>query len=308
MLTGSMTAAAEVLRISQPAVSRLVKEFESALRLKLFRRVGNRLVPQHEAMLLYREVDRFFTGLEHIAKVADDIRTAKAGALRVAAMTALSLGFVNAVIGRFLASRPGVSISLHTENSRNVLQMVAMHHFDLGFVQMEGEHPGVEAVPLPTVDAVCVLPARHPLAGQTVVRVTDLAGLALISLGRSSPLRMRVEAALAAARVKCQRPIETSLAVSVCALVAQGLGVAVIDPFTAAYFGDRGVVRRRFEPRIPFEFAMLFPAHRQRTKLVEEFAAIAQDMVRQDPARLVPGAFPGTVDTEAPVITPDGLG
>src|SRR5476649_2047572 len=70
MVTGSMTIAAEMLKISQPAVSRLIKDFEQTLQVRLFRREGNRLIPGAEARRLFSEVDRFYQGIERVERVA----------------------------------------------------------------------------------------------------------------------------------------------------------------------------------------------------------------------------------------------
>ena len=59
MVSGSMRMAAERLQISQPAVSKLIKELESSVGVRLFRREGNRLIPGAEAQRLFREVDLF---------------------------------------------------------------------------------------------------------------------------------------------------------------------------------------------------------------------------------------------------------
>ena len=56
-----------------------------------------------------------------------------------------------------------------------------------------------------------------------------------------------------------------------CELVASGVGVTVTDRFTANAFASRGLVWRRFEPDVPYNFGVLFPSHSQRTRLVEEF-------------------------------------
>jgi DNA-binding transcriptional LysR family regulator len=282
MLTGSMTGAADLLRVSQPAISRLVRDLEDSLGFRLFERHGNHLVPMHEAALLYREVDRFFVSLDRIGQAAEDIRATKTGTLRLAAMTGFSVGLANRVIAAFLANRPGVSVSVHAENSRNVVQLVAMHHYDLGLVQVMGEHPGVETLPLPEVHALCVMPVGHPLGQQDVVKATDLAGVPIISLARNSPLRMRFDAVLLAAGVHAERRIETSLAAGVCELVAHGLGVAVIDPFTIPHVRSDRIVARRFEPTIPYETAAIFPLHRQRARVVDEFAKLAAEIIRTE--------------------------
>lgn len=74
MLTGSITLAAQMMNVTQPAVSRLIRDFEIAVDLRLFDRDGRRLVARAEAIRLYREVERFYLGLDHIGAIADDIR------------------------------------------------------------------------------------------------------------------------------------------------------------------------------------------------------------------------------------------
>src|ERR1700743_2258747 len=86
MLTGSMTIAAEALQITQPAVSRLIRDLEIVLSLRLFRREGNRLIPGAEAQVLYAEVDKFYQGIERIERVAEDLATLRTGTLRIASM------------------------------------------------------------------------------------------------------------------------------------------------------------------------------------------------------------------------------
>ena len=56
--------------------------------------------------------------------------------------------------------------------------------------------------------------------------------------------------------------VETTLSEIMCGMVSSGLGVSICDPFTAQEFSTRGVVVRRFLPRIDFEFSAVFPAQR----------------------------------------------
>ena len=65
--------------------------------------------------------------------------------------------------------------------------------------------------------------------------------------------------------------IETPLSEIACGLVAGGAGVTLCDPFTAREYASRGVVVRRFEPRIEFEFAALYSAQRALSAVAREF-------------------------------------
>jgi DNA-binding transcriptional LysR family regulator len=279
MMTGSMTLAAELLKVSQPAVSRLIKDLETTLSIRLFRREGNRLIPGAEARRLYREVERFYQGMESVERVAQDLKSARIGTLRIASISALGLGFLSEVIRRFSQTRPNVTVSLAVCPSDDVVELVAANQVDIGYIGFMGvEYPGVDVYPHPDVAAVCVLPRGHPLARKKAVRINDLQDQSLISLGANSPLRMRVETALDAAGVTCNRPMETTFAHSACSMVAAGMGITIADPFTAAHLRDTRIVCRPIIPAIPYAFSMVLPAHQPRSKIVSDFVRAMKEV------------------------------
>ncbi|MFM0673378.1 LysR substrate-binding domain-containing protein [Paraburkholderia sediminicola] len=283
MVTGSMTIAAEMLKISQPAVSRLIKDFEHSLGLRLFRREGNRLIPGAEALRLFSEVDRFYQGIEHIERVAGDLKALRTGTLRIASMTALGLSVLAEGVCRFSRSRPGVTTSLSMMPSLSILELTAANQVDVGFVQlMGGEYPGIDIIPFPAVEAVCVLPSTHALARKKIIRIDDLHGQPLISLSVNSPIRMRLEMAMDAAGVICERPVESTLAHSACRMVAGGLGLTVCDPFSATYTRYPGTVCRRLEPAVSYEVAMVLPAHQPRSTIVTEFMNVIRNLFKEE--------------------------
>ncbi|PLQ00251.1 LysR substrate-binding domain-containing protein [Cupriavidus pauculus] len=277
MVSGSMTVAAERLKISQPAVSALIRDLEKRLEIRLFRREGNRLIPGAEAQRLFREVDRFYQGMEQIERVALDLKSARVGTLRVASMHTLGLSLLSEGVKQFAHARPEVDISLDIRNSLGVLELAAAHQIDIGFVQMAGdEYPGVEVFPLPSVAAVCMLPRGHALARKKSLKISDLQDEPLISLSGNSTVRMRLEAELDAAGVTCKRSVVTSLSHVACSLVAGGLGLTVVDPFTARRVRDPGVVWRPLSPAVQFHFSIVLPAHQPRPKVVEDFIKVVK--------------------------------
>src|SRR5690606_20092557 len=133
----------------------------------------------------------------------------------------------------------------------------------------------------PVLPAVCVVPAGHRLADLAAVHPHDLAGEKVIGLGPSSPIRLRLEAMLLAEGIPYERPFETSLSASVCALVARGFGVAVVDPYTVPFLREPGLVTRPFQPSIPTHFSIVYPSHRPPAKVVQEFAALLLAMAHE---------------------------
>src|SRR3569833_4459823 len=71
MLTGSVTEAAKLMKVTQPAVSRLLRDLQALLKMELFERRGTGLVPTAAALALYTEVERSFVGLERITAAAE---------------------------------------------------------------------------------------------------------------------------------------------------------------------------------------------------------------------------------------------
>lgn len=262
LLTTSTVRAAEAMHITQPAVSRLVREFQEALGLTLFERHGNRLKPTNDALALYAEVERSFVGLERIAQAATELRARRAGTLRIAAMPALCNGILPRFIGTFLPEHPRLDLAIFGLASHAVLNWVVSEQCDIGFASAPIEHGAADIEKMPSVRYVAVLPEGHRLAKRAVVRPKDLQNENFIALGPSTRSRFRIDDVFSKHGVSHSKRVETPLTEIACALVAAGVGVSIVDPFTAREFSTRGVIARRFEPAIEFQFAALHPARR----------------------------------------------
>lgn len=271
MLTSSTVRAAESLHVSQPAVSRLVRDLQEALGLALFERRGTRLVPTSEAIALYAEVERSFVGLERIAQAARDLRERPAGVLRVAAMPALCNGLLPRFAGLFLAAHEHVDLAIEGLISSAVLERVLNEQCDIGFAAAPIEHAAVAHRKMPAVPYVAVVPEGHRLARRKVLRPRDFAGESFIRLGPTTPSRFRIDDVFSREGVERAIRVETPLSEIACALVAAGAGVSIVDPFTAREYSTHGVVARAFEPVLQFQVAALYPAHRSPSPVAREF-------------------------------------
>jgi DNA-binding transcriptional LysR family regulator len=271
MLTGGATDAAKLMGVTQPAVSRMIRDLQLALDLKLFERRGARLVPTGEARGLYAEVERSFLGLDRIAAAAVELRTRRAGILRIASLPALANGFLPHFVGGFLAQRPKLDLMLSGLVSHIVLDIVASGQSDLGFAQAPIEHTGVTIEWMPAQPYVAVLPPGHRLARKARLRPADFEGESFISLGHSTATRYRIDEMFAQYQVRRIMRIETPLSEIACALAVAGAGVALCEPFTASEYAARGLVVRPFSPRVDFEFAALYPSQRSLPAVAREF-------------------------------------
>jgi DNA-binding transcriptional LysR family regulator len=261
MIAGGVTAAAGHLHVTQPAVSRLIRDLEGQIGVAMFeRRSGGRLRPTSDALTLFREVERYFVGLDQIAQTAAELRRRSIGRLRVASLPALYVGLLPRFVGRFLAARPVLDLELYGISSDTVIDWVTSGRCDIGFVDPPFEHPSIIRRPLAAVPALAAIPASHPLAQQAVLKPSDFADETFISISKSTQLRVRVDSFFLASGVKRRLGQETPLSIVACSLVAAGAGLAIVDPFTAKAFSDLDVVFRPLEPRIDVQFSIITAA------------------------------------------------
>ena len=143
-------------------------------------------------MSLYREVERSYVGMERIAQAAKELRTRRAGVLRVAAMPALCNGFLPRFSGMFLAERPSVDFALFGLASSSVLDWVISDQCDVGFAASHLGHAAAVFEPMPAVRYVAVMPEGHRLARRRVLRPKDFAGQPFVTLGPTTPSRHRM--------------------------------------------------------------------------------------------------------------------
>jgi DNA-binding transcriptional LysR family regulator len=273
MVTGSMTMAARLMGVTQPAISRLLRDLQAELGLTLFEKHGTGVAPTAAATALHAEVERSFVGLDRIRASAEEIRTRRTGSLRIAALPALANGFLPRFAGRFVAERPQLDLGLYGVITPLVIDWVANRQCDIGFAEMPLANPGLEAVPMPTLARVAVVPEGHRLARKASIAAKDFEGENFISLKHGSRARYQIDKVFSDRGISRILRVETHLSEIMCGLVSSGFGVAICDPFTAREFASRGVVMRPFRPGIPFEFGVLFPPGPQPSPIALEFIA-----------------------------------
>jgi DNA-binding transcriptional LysR family regulator len=286
MEAGSVTAAAERLRITQPAVSKLIMELERSTRLALFVRKKRRLVPTQEAQLLYEEIERVYLGVDRIRRYATELREVKTGRAHIACLPSLGLSLMPVVMAQMAADIPAAHLTLHVRSSSRIVDWLLGQRVDLGISLVPVDHPSVEIESLVRTKAVCVLPRGHPLAARSRIAPGDLQGQSFISLRRDDDAAEMINRILDDSGVVRKAALETNLSEVACRLVRAGAGVSIVDPFTAARFGEEIDVRH-FEPPARFEVFLLFPAFRPRSQLLETFltrlrAAVAPFAIGQE--------------------------
>jgi DNA-binding transcriptional LysR family regulator len=274
MLAGTVSGGAALLGVSQPAVSRLIARLESELNLTLFDRAHGRLTPTSEAHMLHEQVERTFVSVDQIREVAAAIGSAQVGHLYVAAIPAVGLGFLPAAIEEFGKKHPQVTITAEINMTARVEESVAAQRVDLGIGAFPFRRTGLESEIFCRAPEYLVMPEGHALSARGYIRPTDLEDAPFISLTRDAVGRHVIDRVFERFGVTRRLVAETQANALICELVRRGLGVALVDPFTAADYAGRGVVAVPFRPRIEFRLGILYPKHRPLSRVAKVFLAI----------------------------------
>lgn len=272
MVTGSVTGAAERLHLSQPAVSRLIGDLERSIGFRLFERVkGSPLRATPEAESFHLEVERSFAGLQVLSRVANDIRNARGGNLRIACLPALATGFIPGVIRDFLTAYPEVRVNLQSRSSTTVRQWVAAQQFDLGLATPSEHTTGLRTEPFLSLIGVCVVPPGHRLRRKNVITPDDLRGEAFVSLALEDPSRAKIDRVFDDAGVERDLRIETQYAMTIGGFVMRGVGCSILNPVSAHDLEAHGVVIKPFMPEVRFEYMLCMPEHRLPSRITQAF-------------------------------------
>lgn len=223
--TGSMSAAARLLGVSQPTISAHVTSLEQRFGVELFHRRSRGVQLTEFGSLLYETTHRITRAEEHALQLLLSARSQYHGHLRIGAIGPYN---VTPMIRRFRTACPKVQVSVCMGDSRFVVQGVLGHEHDLGVLLHHVDDARVHCLPYRRQPLVVLAPRVHPLASRHEVSLADLEGQEFVLREHGSGTRAVFEQGLAAAGVKVRCSLVMGSREGVKEAVAQGLGLGVV--------------------------------------------------------------------------------
>jgi DNA-binding transcriptional LysR family regulator len=267
---GTVSRAAAILNISQPAASKLIAHLEDDTGLKLFDRVKGRLAPTERGMRLYEEIDRIFDGIRQVENAIDTIRREQEGQLLIGVMPALSGSFIQEATAGFLKDRPGVFCSIQSRSSQWIADWLVTRKLDVGLISSRIDNPYIVTESLMEHPLVCIMARDHELARKRVIKPKNLDGAPFISFDPESYTGQRIAPVLEEHHVHANVVLVANVSPTLCEFVAAGLGVSLVHPLMVSGMQDRLAVRR-FEPAIQLDFQLCRPRDSRNADLVDAF-------------------------------------
>jgi DNA-binding transcriptional LysR family regulator len=276
MLTGSVSAAARLLHVSQPAVTQTLQHAQLQLGFALFTRQRNRLVPTREALALYPEVQRLMSQLEAVRRLAGALRRGEDGDLRVLVAPSLAQCALPQALRRFRARHPELPLAVRTLHSREIAEAIALREADLGIVYGSAAHPAVEQVPIVTGRLVCVVRGAGTQRRGSVA-LAELVREPFIRIDEHDPLGAMLAEQCAREGLAPGGGTTVQTYHIAMLLAEEGFGPAIVDSFTAAGRSKR-LQMLELAPEVPVVVQALLPlgvtSPAPAQRLIEAFRAV----------------------------------
>jgi DNA-binding transcriptional LysR family regulator len=230
---GSVSRAAEALFITQPTLTARLHTLERELGTPLFLRTphGMRLTDAGRAWIPFAE--RALRALVDGRDALQQVLSASAGHLMIAAAPAVSTYVLPALLEQFVAVHPRVEVSVRTGHSEQVVDLVLRDEVQIGLGR-EIRHPDLELRPFHTEVLVLVCAPDHPFTRRSDIAMADVAQQKLIMFDRASSYYEIAQGAFLSAGVKLRGLMELDSIEAAKKMVERGLGVALLPSSAVA--------------------------------------------------------------------------
>lgn len=224
---GSMALAARRLHVSQPALSRQIRELERFLGVRLFDRIGRRIALAADGREILARSRHLLAEAESLRERGVVLGGGKGGILRVGATPQFLEAGMPQVLALYRRRHPAVEIRLIEGGGDRLIRGVEQGEFHLAVPALNVAEP-LQSVLLFPLRVLAVMSRRHPLASRRVLTVSDLQSETLLILAPGFQTRQLFDAACSAARAEPRVLLESQSPQSLIALAAAGHGVAIV--------------------------------------------------------------------------------
>lgn len=279
MSTGTITAAAKRLHVSAPAISQMLNDFEESIEVKLFNRVKGRLVATTEAHLFLKEVEHVYSGLEHLKKVAKNLREYRNRELEIGVFPAISKAWLSSTLNEFIAINSDITVTIKEVNSIQVLEDTLSQQIDFGLSMVPINDPAVCCELINTLPAVCIVHKNHPLANLEAISIQDIALFPFISLSHLDKSKGKINELFEKEEIEPNIVMQVSLINTACHMVSENLGISIVDIKSATDHQHLNIKTIPLTTGFNFSVYMVKPIYGRSSDLADKFMSHILDKI-----------------------------
>jgi DNA-binding transcriptional LysR family regulator len=279
--TESVTETARLMRISQPAVSQVLKDLEDQVGVPLFKRIGRGLHLTPEARLLLPEVERLTSQIANVRDCALSLRDGQGGSLVVGCIPTLAQSILPQAIAGLRSIKPNVRLHIKSYTATEISRQVRLESADIGTTFLPINDAGVRTEPLLRTAITCLVPKTSPLARERLITPQQLQNECVIAQGPETPPGFVLRDYLKQAGLDDWPTLEVNQSIISLSLAEQGIGVALSHPLVLSTMNSSKVTAVPFEPQIPLTLALVYPRHREASIHVGDFVRILKNTLSE---------------------------
>lgn len=255
--SGSITAAAQILNVTQPSISKVLAHAEQVLGYALFERVRGALIPTPEAHRLFKSVSTVYQNMEQLRRLARNLQSSDESRIRIAATPGLGLHLLPSAIASFLSSHGTTAFEIETLHYEEMALALQEQRIDIGLAFDPPAKPGLSVDVIATAEFVVLAPVSLKISDRDILNIRDLGNLPFIKLSGRSPLGQMLTRQLEDRSAELKTLVTCDTYHVAKSLAAKGIGVTIIDEVTARSPGHVDIKVWRLDPTIRFPISVI---------------------------------------------------
>lgn len=283
MMTGTISGAAEMLNVSAPGISRLVKHTEESLGIRLFERKAGLFVPSVEASTVFDQVREVYKGVANLQSAVGALQKGEDVRLAFGAAPSIAQFIAARVLKRVRTRYEDLFIDLNILKIEETVDYLLLERGEFVVMSSAVQNAAIENEEIAEGRLVVILPEGHALAEQNEISVHELKNQPLIGVDPGDPYGALLTQPFTDAGLPVEHAMRGRFAQTVVSLVRHGLGVAVIDEFSVAEVYMPGLVRRPLTEDVRVKSYVA----RKKGRVLSGFAEYAIRQFRRELARAV---------------------
>ncbi len=281
----SFTKAAEVLHMTQPAVTFQVRQLEEQFNTRLFDRTHNRISLTEAGTRVYDYADKIFELYTAMENSVRELTGEISGALVIGASTTIAEYMLPTLLGDFKKKYSDVNIQLKVANTDGIVTMVENNIIDLGIVEAPVSNKNLVVEVCRMDPLAAIVQPDHPLAGAEQVNAKLLVGFPYICREEGSGTREVILDFLAKSGMSSNDldvVMELGSPESIKGAVAAGMGISIISQATIQKELKLGqLVAIPLDPPLERPFSFVHQKHKFRHRAMDELLSFIQDYCAQ---------------------------
>ncbi|MCH2477602.1 MAG: LysR family transcriptional regulator [Gammaproteobacteria bacterium] len=248
--TGSVTAAAKLLNVSQPSVSKVLAHAEQQIGFPLFERIKRRLIATPEADILYRHTAVMEDVLTDINEISVSLADIPVDRLRVACTPSLGIDFLPKAIAKFKLENPNVNFEISSNHYQEIRKNISDTLLDLAIAQDQTEDEEIGIINLAKGKFVILEPKNN--------QEENYQSLPFIKLSFKSPLGKKIDQYILKNKLHLESTITSDNYQMAASLVNNGFGYTILDEYTAKTSRLPNSQITELSPKLEFNINLMF--------------------------------------------------